>query len=182
MTSGMPLDVVGLDLDGTGRGTMTVRFASLPDFKAGVARLAPGTVMYGGDGQARSLRLDGSAPEHPADFPCEVPLAVVVTAAPADSAQQRMLFGNNFLGASHWVELIRFDPPTVEGTEGLLHVQCDTSEDYHQLRRFVDEEHGSALRSVDGGIWYVHRIADDGDPAQSFPQNVMVRVEWLNAG
>lgn len=178
MTDGMHIDVVSLDLDTSGHGRLRLRLATLAAFKAAVAFLDPGAVLVDNLSRSHHLRLSGDTPQ-PSQFPCEAVLAVIETDLPEDAVRFRMDFGNNFLKSGCSVEVIRFDPPSQDGTEGVLRVQCRTPEDYEQLRRFVDEEHGSALKSMEGGVWYVHRLADDGDRARPFPQNVSVRLEWL---
>lgn len=90
-----------------------------------------------------------------------------------------MMFGNNILQDGAKVQVIEFRPPTEGGSEGLLYVRCPTLDKYEELRRFVDEEHGSALMDGNGGRWYVHRISDDGRRDLPFPQEVAVKVRWL---
>ena len=182
MTSGIPLHVLSLDWDqgepGRRRGTLTVRFDSRADYMGAIARLHPGTIMFDNLGRALHLRLAEPLPPEPTGFPCESRLPVVEQELPSGSARFRMRFGNNFLQAGAWVEVIELLPPTPDGQDGLLRVWCDTAAEYEQLRRFVDEPHGSALSYADGsgGQWFVQRIDDDGNPAGSFPQTVTVRL------
>jgi hypothetical protein len=73
MTDGMAVEVLDLSVDDAGMGTLTARVPSLAEFKAIVARLDPGTVMFDSRGLARSLKLAPvSQPVQPPSFPCEV--------------------------------------------------------------------------------------------------------------
>jgi len=60
----------------------------------------------------------------------------------------------------------------------MLRARCDTAQDYEELRRLVDEPHGRRLLDPVGGYWDVHRIADDGWPDETFPQEVNFQLEW----
>lgn len=91
---------------------------------------------------------------------------------------RRMTLASNILQDARHVQVISFDPPVDGGRDGVLYVRCPSREDYDGVRRFVDEERGSALKSVDGGVWYVHRLDDDAQPDQPFPQHIRIRVEW----
>jgi hypothetical protein len=91
---------------------------------------------------------------------------------------RRMVLASNILQDQRYVQVISFDPPVREGGEGLLHVRCPSEVDYQVIRRFLDEEHGSALKSMTGDLWYVHRISDDAQLDEPFPQHVKIRVEW----
>lgn len=91
---------------------------------------------------------------------------------------RRMTLASNKLQDACYVHAVAFDPPVDGGAEGLLHVRCSTEADYLGIRRFLEEEHGSALQSGDGGVWYVHRIDDDVDLGRPFPQQIRIRVEW----
>ncbi len=182
MTEGMSLEVVGLEWDegqpGRRSGTLTARFENRPEYMAAISRLYPGTLMFDGLGQALHLALAEPLPPEPSTFPCESQLAVVEREAPPGSPKSRMRFGNNFLQAGAWVDVVDFLPPTAEGDEGLLRAWCDTAAAYAELRRFLDEPHGSALSRLDGSgaQWYVQRIDDDGDATGTFPQTVTVRL------
>ncbi len=178
--NGVPVEVVSLDIDPSGHGTLRARYADLPAFKATVARIDPGTILFDSGGRAHHLRLAESEPLPPATFPGEVGIAVVET-EPTDEVRERMLLGNDYLRAAYWVEVIQFDPPAKDSGPGLLRVQCDTAEDYKQLRRFLDEPHGSGLKSLGGDVWFAHRISDDCQVDQAFPQKVNVEVEWPDA-
>jgi hypothetical protein len=178
--SEIPVEVVSLDIDPSGHGTLRARYADLPAFIATVARIGPGTILFDSGGRAHHLQLAESEPVPPVAFPCEVGIAVVET-EPTDEVRERMLLGNDYLRAAYWVEVIQFDPPDKDGGPGLLRVQCDTAEDYQQLRRFLDEPHGSGLKSLRGDVWLVHRISDNGQVDQAFPQKFNVVVEWLEA-
>ena len=46
MTDGMPLDVIGIEVDSSGRGQLTVNCKCRAEFKATQARLHPGTTMF----------------------------------------------------------------------------------------------------------------------------------------
>ncbi len=91
---------------------------------------------------------------------------------------KRMTLASNILQDARHVQVIDFDPPVDGGPHGLLHVRCPTEDDYWAIRRFVDEERGSALKAADGGVWYIHRLDDDAQVDQPFPQHIHVRVEW----
>lgn len=80
-----------------------------------------------------------------------------------------MVLASNKLQAGCSVQVISFTPPTKDGGKGLLRVHCATRDEYEEIRRFIDEEHGSALKSMDGGVWYVHRIDDDSSEARGVP-------------
>jgi hypothetical protein len=177
MADGMRLNVVELELDGSGRGTLTLRLATLAEFKAALAHFHSGPTLQDPSGRMRRLRLDG-LPAQPPQFPSDVALAVVEQKLPQDAVTQRMAFGNNYLQAGGWVQVISFTPPSQDGREGLLRVHCATEDEYRQIRRFVDEGHGSALKALDGGLWYVHRISDDARSGEPFPQNVNIHLEW----
>src|SRR4051794_23067541 len=91
---------------------------------------------------------------------------------------KRMTLASNILQDARHVQVIDFDPPVDGGAPGQLHVRCPTEDDYRAVRRFVDEERGSALKSADGGVWYVHRLDDDAQLGRPFPQHVRITVEW----
>lgn len=181
MSLGMQLDVIGLIPGDSGHGTLIVRFSSLADCKAAIARLQPGSVICDNLGDARYLSISQYLTPKSSDFPCEVRLDVIESERPPDSVRCRMLFGNNFLQSGSWVDVINFDPPSPDGSEGLVRALCANLEEYTQLRRFVDEPHGSSLSEANGSgrQWYVQRIADDGSLAKPFPQKVNVRLRWL---
>lgn len=177
---GMRLDGANLHLDESGRGTLTVRPGTLADYRAVLTHLqSEARLIEPHTGRARRLLLNGPPPAPPSEFPCEVALPVIDRPLPDDDVTQRMAFGNNFLQSGCFVDVISFEPPTENGAEGLLRVHCSTEEKYREVRRFLDEEHGSALKAFDGGIWFIHRVDDDAELDQPFPQNVSVRVEWL---
>jgi hypothetical protein len=178
--NGIAVDVISVDVDSSGHGTLNVRFPDMASFKATIVRLSPATVKFGADWRAQHIALAESDPTPPASFPGEAAIAVTVTEPGDDEVQERMSFGNNYLGATHWVEVIRFDPPTEAGAPGVIRAQCDTAQNYTELRRFVDEPHGSILRSPRGN-WWVHRTDDDGQADEAFPQKVNVQVEWRAA-
>jgi hypothetical protein len=179
VTDGMRLDVVNLQLDGSGEGTLTVRSNTLADYKAALAHLASGpTLLDPLSSRWRRLDLVSSPPERWLAFPTEVVLTVVEKELPEDTATERMVVGNNKLQANRYVDVVSFDPPSEEGDEGLLRVECASKDDYRDIRRFLDEEHGSALLPRGGGRYYVHRIDDDARPGQPFPKNVSFRMEW----
>lgn len=181
-SGGIPIDVVSLNMDkASGRGGLTVRVPDRPALMAVVAHLDGGGVLGGIEvGVARFLVLDEEV-EVPSTFPAEVTLGVTETEMPDYAPRFRMSFGSNYLQSSCWVNVISFSPPAEdESVEGALRVLCETSEEYHELRRFTDEPHGSALRSMEGPMWFVQRITDDGEQAQSFPQIVTFRLRWLH--
>lgn len=183
----MPLDVHALEWDagqpGARRGTLRVRFTSLADFKGAIARLHPGTAIADLQGHFQRFRLLDSGENEPSAFPTVVAIAVSEEPLTPDDPRQRMLLGNNFLQGNRWVEAISFVPPSVDGAEGELVVRCEDAESYHELRRFLDEPHGSSLAALDGsGRWYVGRTSDNGRPANAFPQTVLVKLRWLYLG
>jgi hypothetical protein len=91
---------------------------------------------------------------------------------------KRMTLASNVLQDARDIQVISFDPPTKEGREGLLVVRCPSEDDYRGVLRFLDEERGSALKSMNGGVWYIHRVAGDAQSGQPFPQHINFRVEW----
>jgi hypothetical protein len=178
MAEPMPLNVVNLQLDGSGGGTMTVRVASLREYNEALAHLDSDATLQDPAGRMRRFRFDG-LPAQPSDFPCDVALAIVEEALPDDAVTQRMVLASNKLQGGCSVQVISFTPPTKDGGKGLLRVHCATRDEYEEIRRFIDEEHGSALKSMEGGVWYVHRIDDDSREAEAFPQKVTIQLEWL---
>lgn len=89
-----------------------------------------------------------------------------------------MALASNILQDARYVQVISFDPPTEGGSHGTLYVRCTSEDEYQGIRRFLDEDHGSALKGMDGGVWYIHRLNDDADLRGRFPQHVRFRVEW----
>lgn len=181
---GRKLDVQSLELDDAGGGTLTVHFEGRADYKGAVAALSQGTLLFDRSGQAHHLRVEESLTDDPPTFPCDVGLPVREEPVPPGQPTSIMWFGNNFLQAGGPVQVVKFQPPTRDGGEGRLRAWCDSQSDYEQLRRFLDEEHGSALSTVDGSgqQWYVHRIDDDADERQPFPKAVTVRLQWRREG
>lgn len=180
MANGIPLQVNGISVDETGHGTIEVHFDTLADYKGAIARLHPGIVLFDQQQNARHLRLVEPLPIEPSSFPTEAVLPIVQTQPASDSVLQRMLFGNNYLGAGAWVQVIAFEPPTQEGAQGSLRVQVDSAEEYANLLKFVDEPHGSSLSAYGDGQWYVHRTGGgELQPGEPFPQKVNVQLEWL---
>ncbi|TFV89901.1 hypothetical protein [Blastococcus sp. CT_GayMR16] len=169
---------MSLDLNDSGQGTLTIRASSPAEYKGVLAYLAATVTIVGGDGGARRLQLGDPLPADPSTYPAVVTLPVTELDLPPDSVTQRMAFGNNMLQSGCWVDVISFDPPTEAGAEGMLRVHCATEADYLEVRRFLDEEHGSALKSTNGGLWYVGRVSDDAAPVGEYPQNVNFRLEW----
>lgn len=180
MPPGRKLDVRSLELDNEeGRGTLTVHIERRSDFKGDVAALSQGTLLFDPRGQAHHLQLANPAPAEPSAFPGDVGFPVIELPVASGQPTRLMRFGNNFLQAGAFVQVVDFVPPTPDGEQGLLRAFCDTEDDYEELRRFADEPHGSALSSMDGsGQWYVHRIDDDARDRQPFPKAVTVRLRW----
>lgn len=180
-SSGISVETVSLEMDdASGRGRLTVRVPDRPALMAVIAHLDGGGVLGGIESGARFLVLDEDV-EVPSTFPAEVTLDVIESELPDYAPRFRMAFGNNVLQSGCWVNVISFTPPTEDGsTEGTLRAYCETLEEYHELRRFTDEPHGSALRSMEGPMWFVQRLTDDGEQAQSFPQVVTFRMRWHN--
>lgn len=178
MANGMFLQVRSLDLY-NGTGTLTVHFEGLTDYKAAVARLSPGTILFDDCGRARRLRLLELLPAEPTTFPSDTRLPVVEEPLPPDAPTCLMQFGNNYLQAGATVQVVDFFPPAAGGAVGHLRAWCDTQEDYVELRRFVDEPHGSALLAMDGSgqRYYVQRLDDDGEDGMPFPKAVAVRLQ-----
>lgn len=179
MPTGMDLQVRSLDLH-DGMGTLTVHFERRADYKAAVARLDPGTVLFDDRGQAHRLRLLESLPIELPVFPSDITLSIVEEPLPPDAPTCLMHFGNNYLQAGATIQVVDFVPPTPGGADGQLEVWCDTREDYSQVRRFVDESHGSALSRMDGSghQYYVQRKSDDLDDGTPFPKAVVVQLRW----
>jgi len=160
-------------------GTMQVQIASLADYRAVVSRLIPGTLLFDPQGHAQRVRLTDPDHRPPRTFPAQATLRVVEEPFREDDPRDRMRFGNNFLQAGAWVLVIDFQPPSPDGQPGRLTAFCDDADSYAELRRFVDEPHGSALSAFDGrGQWYVSRISDTGSVDHPFPQAVTVTVHW----
>jgi hypothetical protein len=179
MAEGVRLDVVKLELDGSGRGTLTLRVAMLAEYKAALAHLTSDPMLLDpSSSRWRRLDLVGSPPAQWLTFPAEVALTVVERDLPEDAATERMVLANGKLQARRYVDVVSFDPPSEGGDQGLLRLQCETKDDYRDIRRLVDEEHGSALLPWGGARYYVHRIDDDARPGQPFLQNVSIRLEW----
>lgn len=138
--------------------------------------------MFDEGGRGRRFRLAELPPE-PEEFPCEPQLRVIVGEVPPGTPSSRMRLGNNYLQAGAWVQVIDFVPPTPEGDEGVLRAWCDSPEELEELRRFLQEPHGSSLASLDSsGQWHVSGLDDDGDPADEFPQTVTFRIVSFRDG
>jgi hypothetical protein len=180
MANGIPLQVNRISVDETGQGTIEVHFDTLADYKGAIARLHPGTVLFDEQQNAHYIQLAEPLLRPPSFFPSEAVLPIVQAQPAGDSVLQRMLFGNNYLGASAWAQVIAFEPPTQEGTPGNLRVQVDSAEEYADLLKFVDEPHGSSLSAYGDGQWYVHRTGGgELQPGEPFPQKVNFQLEWL---
>lgn len=91
---------------------------------------------------------------------------------------RRMALASNKLQDACYIQVISLVPPSEDGGEGLLHARFSSELYYRRALQFLDEEHGSALNSMDGGQWYVHRLSDDVDLDRPFPQHVKIRLEW----
>src|SRR5580700_3086965 len=156
-------------------GTMHVQVGSLADYRVVVSRLIPGTLLFDPQGHAQRIRLADPDQRPPRTFPAQANLGVVEEPFREGDPRDRMRFGNNYLQSGAWVEAIDFQAPTSDGEPGRLTAFCDNADSYTELRRFVDEPHGSALSALDGrGQWYVNRISDNGSLNQPFPQAVTV--------
>ncbi len=183
MNRGIPMDC-SFEWDagpnGQRSGTMRVQIGSLADYRAVVSRLIPGTLVFDPQGRAQRMRIADPDQRPPRTFPAEATLRVVDEPLCADDPTDRMRFGNNFLQAGAWVEIIDFRPPTTEGGPGLLVARCDDSDSYAELRRFLEEPHGSALSALDGrGQWYVNAVTVTGSLDGPFPQVVTATLRWL---
>lgn len=179
-----PFEGISIEWDsgnlGSRKGIFTVHFESRADYKAMSARLDLGILVFNNQGQGMRLRLRDSDLIEPTTFPSDIPLSVQEELLQEADPREMMFFGNNFLQASERVYAIEFHPPTPEGQDGLLVVTCRDNLAYQQLRRFLDEPHGSSLASLNGrGQWYVNRISDDGNDRGPFPCVVRVRIRWL---
>ena len=142
MPPGRKLDVRSLELDNEeGRGTLTVHVERRSDFKGDVAALSQGTLLFDPRGQAHHLQLANPAPAEPSAFPGDVGFPVIELPVPSGQPTRLMRFGNNFLQAGAFVQVVDFVPPTPDGEQGLLRAFCDTEGDYEELRRFADEPH-----------------------------------------
>ncbi len=161
-------------------GTMQVRVGSLDDYRAVVSRLIPGTLLFDQQGHAQRIRVTDPDQRPPRTFPAQATLSVVEEPFREGDPTDRMLFGNNFLQAGASVLVTDFQPPNADGQQGSLTAICDDADSYAELRRFVDEPHGSALSALDGrGQWYVSRISDTGSVDHPLPQAVTVTLRWL---
>jgi hypothetical protein len=180
MSNGMNLQVRSLEIDERGSGTLTARFERRADYKRAVAGLGYGTLLFDNRGQGHHLRLAHPLPTDPPTFPCEVGLPVLEEPIPPGQPTHLMWFGNNFIQAAGPVQVVDFLPPSSDGGEGRLRAWCDTADEYEQLRRFLDEPHGSALSRMDGSgqQWYVQRIEDDGEGEMPYPKAVTFRLRW----
>jgi hypothetical protein len=115
VSKGIPLDCsLEWDAGTSGRrsGTMQVQIGSLADYRALVSRLIPGTLLFDQQGHAQRMRL--ADPDHrpPRSFPAQATLRVVEEPFRDDDPRDRMRFGNNYLQAGAWVEVIDFQPPS----------------------------------------------------------------------
>lgn len=161
-------------------GTMRFQVESLADYKSVVSRLVVGTIVYDQQRHAQRMRIADPDQRPPRNFPAQPTLGVIEELLHENDPRDRMSFGNNFLQANAWVDVIDFQPPSKEGDSGRLVVWCDDADSYAELRRFVDEPHGSALSAWDGrGQWYVNRVSDSGNASGDFPQVVTVALRWL---
>jgi hypothetical protein len=139
---------------------MQVQIGSLADYRALVSQLIPGTLLFDQQGRAQRMRLADPDQRPPRSFPAQATLRVVEEPFRDDDPRDRMRFGNNYLQAGAWVEVIDFQPPSSGGQQGRLVALCDDADSYAELRRFLDEPHGSALSALDGrGQWSVNRIS-----------------------
>jgi hypothetical protein len=183
VNSGRPLDCSFAWDEGTigqRSGTLVVQLASLADYSALVSRLIIGTLLFDPQGHAQRMRLADPDHQPPRTFPAKAILHVTEEPFRDDDPRDRMSIGNDFLQAGTWVEVIEFEPPSKDGQEGRMVAVCNDADTYSELRRFVDEPHGSALNAWDGwGQWFVNRISDTGSVDRPFPQVVTVTVRWL---
>ncbi len=183
MNKGIPVDC-SFDWDagpsGQRTGTLKLEVGSLDDYRALVSRLIPGTVLFDQQGHGQRMRLADPDTRPPRTLPAQATLHVIEGPFRDEDPRDRMNFGNNFLQAGTWVEVIGFEPPSEDGQEGRMVAVCNDADTYAELRRFVDEPHGSLLNAWDGrGSWYVNRISDTGNPDCPFPQVVTVTLRWL---
>jgi hypothetical protein len=183
MNKGIPLDCTfewDAGTSGERSGTLQVQIGSLADYRALVSRLITGTLLFDPQGHAQRMRL--ADPDHrpPRTFPAQATLRVIEEPFRDDDPRDRMSFGNGILQATGWVEAIDFQPPSSDAQEGRLVAFCGDADSYADLRRFVDEPHGSLLSAWDGrGSWHVNRISDTGSVDRPFPQVVTVTLRWL---
>jgi hypothetical protein len=165
---------------GTRSGTMQVNVESRDEYRAVVSRLVTGSVMFDQQRRGRRMRIADPDQRPPMRFPAEATLPVIEEPFRDDDPRDRMNFGNNFLQAGTWVDVIEFEPPSKDGQDGRMVVLCNDADTYAELRRFVDEPYGSLLNSWDGrGSCYVNRISDTGSTDRPFPQVVTVTLRWL---
>jgi hypothetical protein len=89
-----------------------------------------------------------------------------------------MAFGNNFLQDADAAE---FDSthPRRTAPKGFFASSARSWRTIDSSGVSLTKRTGSSLTALDGGVWYVHRLADDGDPDQPFPQVVSLRIGWL---
>lgn len=178
--NGIPVTVRSLDWADDGRGQLVVHVERRADFKALVARLDADTVIFDNLGKAHHLSLGDGPPREPETYPSDTSIAVTEREPPVGAPSKQMIFGNNFLKSGMYVQVVDFDPPTPEGTNGTLCALCMTSAEYAQLRKFLDEPHGSAFSSMDGSgkQWFLQRIVDDASVDGPFPRNATFEVRW----
>lgn len=161
-------------------GMMRVQVGSLADYRAVVSRLVQGTIVYDPQGRAQRMRIADPDERPPKVYPAQATLQVVEQPLRDHDPRDRMSFGNNILQAGTRIDVIALDPPSEEGNPGRLVVRCDDADAYAELRKFVDEPHGSHLAAWDGrGSWYVNRVSDTGNPDLPFPQTVTGTLRWL---
>lgn len=183
MNSGRWLDasfVWGEGTIGQRAGTLEVQLASLADYSAMVSPLIIGTVLFDPQGHAHRMRLADPDNRPPRTFPAKATLHVIEEPFRDDDPRDRMTFGNGVLQATAWADVIEFEPPSEDGHEGHMVVVCNDADTYAELRRFLDEPHGSLLSALDGrGGWRVNRHSDTGSVDLPFPQVVTVTLRWL---
>lgn len=176
----MALNVSAIERDDEGRGTLTATFSSLAEFKAAIAHLHPGTVVFDRRGDALGIKLGTPAPAEPVEFPTEATLPIEEWPLPPDAPRFRARFGNNYLQAGLWVDVVEFLAPTEDGAEGWLRVSVDSADEYAEVLRFVTEPHGSALLPQSGAAQsFVHLVGDAPIAPNKYPAVVSFTVEWL---
>lgn len=187
MNGGIPVDCT-FEWDegpvGTRFGRMLVNVSSLDEYRGVVSRLVIGTVMVDQQrGRGQRMRIADPDQRPPRTFPARAILNVIEEPLRDGDPRYRMRFANNFLhatGGSAWVDVIEFVPPSKDGQEGRIVVVCKVPDTYAELRRFVDEPHGSMLDPSDGRPpLFVNRISDTGSNDRLFPQVVTVTLRWL---
>ncbi|MDT7560018.1 MAG: hypothetical protein QOI68_4488 [Pseudonocardiales bacterium] len=171
-----------LEVGPDGQGHFRVAVASLPEFKAIVARLSPRAVLYE-KGKPHQLRLTDPNPAPPATFPAMVAFAVRETPMPAGSPRELMILSSPSVeGPAPRIGVVEHTPPAAVGAPGYLVVLCDSQDEYQAITERLAASEGGILMSQNGGVWALRHRSDDGTANGPFPQTVRFEVTGLPPG